>query len=286
MNRDLQRQFQLLAGIRQFFVQRDFVDVLTPPMVGCPAIEPYIQPFRVNEQYYLHTSPEFWMKYLLSEGMERIFSIAYCFRDGPISPIHRPQFLMLEWYRADSGHHQIIEDLEQLGKHLLSSFGRHEESEQVDITVMTVQQLFERYLGMDILQFGPAGELRRYIERHHPDVPLPKCELPWDDYFHLLMLNKLTPELRRYRFLVLKEYPAQLRALSRLKRSDPRVCERFEFFIDGMEVANCYGELTDLEEQQECFQAFNRVRKGTPMPAPKVLFHALKRAFPPARELL
>ena len=280
--------FQFVSAIRQFFTQKNFIDVLTPPMVDCPVIEPFIEPFQVQGKHlggkdrYLHTSPEFWMKYLLSEGLENIFTISYCFRDGPVSPIHRSQFLMLEWYRAHEGYGKIRQDLEELTKFLLRSFHCNDD---LVVEEMTVQELFQKNLGVDILELPGPMDFKKYIQDNHPDIPLPWCDLPWDDYYHLLFLNKLTPRLEQYRFLILKEYPAQLRALSRLKKTDPRVCERFEYFIDGIEVANCYSELTDLEEQKKCFEEFNQMRDktgGSKMPRPEVLFHALKKGIPPA----
>ena len=257
-------------------------------MVDCPVIEPFIGPLQVMGEHlggknrYLHTSPEFWMKYLLAEGFENIFTLSYCFRDGPISPVHRSQFLMLEWYRANEDYHKIKQDLEELTKFLLKSFHHND---TLVIEEMTVQELFQKNLDIDILELPEPMGLKKYIQANHPDVPLPSCDLPWDDYFHLLFLNKLTPHLAHHPFLILREYPAQLRALSRLKKTDPRVCERFEYFINGIEVANCYSELTDLEEQKKCFKEFNQTRERTgqlKMPQPSVLFHALKKGIPPS----
>ena len=222
---NLMRQFQLIFAIREFFTQKGFTDVLTPPMVDCPGIEPTIQPFRVTGQRhsrYLHTSPEFWMKYLLAEGWEKIFTITYCFRDEPLSPSHRTQFLMLEWYRAGMPYLEIAQDLKELTEYLLQKFAPSSPlKESVHLQQVTVQELFNNHLNMDILQYPEASELRQYIHTHHPDVPLPTCELPWDDYYHLLFLNKLEPQLINYPYLILKEYPAQLRALSQIKKIQP-----------------------------------------------------------------
>src|SRR5687767_3032706 len=117
MNAKRLASFHLQQAIRDFFLERGFMDVLTPPMVPNPGMETHIHPFRVWSErgraptpFYLHTSPEFCMKELLSEGMERIFTLSYCFRDEPSSPIHRPQFLMLEWYRANARYETIMDD--------------------------------------------------------------------------------------------------------------------------------------------------------------------------------
>ncbi|MCY4643121.1 MAG: hypothetical protein OXB88_00730 [Bacteriovoracales bacterium] len=290
LNKKLADRFRFLAVIRKFFLERDFIDVLTPPLVSCPVIEPHIHPFRVSSSqrldqgsdFYLHTSPEFWMKSLLSEGFENIFTLSYCFRDGPPSPIHRPQFLMLEWYRAHESYHQIACDLEELTRALLGSFGRND---LIAVEKMSVAEIFRCHLGIDILELSCKESLGDYIKNHHPDIPLPKIALSWEDYYHLLFLNKISPLLRRYPFLILDEYPAELRALSRLKPCDPRVCERFEYFVHGVEVANCYGELTHLEEQKKCFQEFDKVRTQVGqerMPEPALLYRALEKGIPPS----
>ena len=283
MQNSLKRQIQLITALRSFFVRKGFADILTPPMVDCPGIEPTIAPFRVegkNYSGYLHTSPEFWMKYLLAEGWEDIFTITYCFRDEPASPTNKKQFIMLEWYRPGAHYLDIACDLKELTEYLLQAFSPvSQDQKTVSLKQLTVQELFHDHLGMDILAYPKARELKRYIQTHHPDIPLPACELPWDDYYHLLFLNKIEPLLKDYPYLILKEYPAQMRALSRLKKSNPVVCERFEYYIAGVEVANCYGELTDLGEQKKCFQQFNQ-RAKTEIPIPKVLFHALKKGLP------
>ena len=282
----MKKRFQFISLIREFFTQKGLVDVLTPPLVSCPVIEPFVSPLKVTGQHlrdktYLHTSPEFWMKDLLSQGFENIFTLAYCFRDEPTSPVHRPQFIMLEWYRLHHDTSKLIADLKELTTFLLSSFGREG---PVNIVETTVQDLFQQHLDMDILEFPQSAQLRDYIKKNLPDIPLPRCDLPWDDYFHLIFFNKIEPHLAKDRFVVLKEYPAQLRALSRLKEQDPRVCERFEFFIEGVEIANCYGELTDAKEQERCFQSFNQMRKESgkeEMPRPEVLLNALERGLLP-----
>jgi lysyl-tRNA synthetase class 2 len=115
----LKAQFDLLWAIRSYFSNLKFVDVLTPPMVENPGMETHIHPFQVAHakshsmsQWYLHTSPEFHMKELLSLGFENIYNLSYCFRDEPNASIHRPQFLMLEWYRTGAHYTKIMQDCE------------------------------------------------------------------------------------------------------------------------------------------------------------------------------
>jgi lysyl-tRNA synthetase class 2 len=299
MKERLLQQYQLIQAIRDFFRDQDFLDVLTPSAVENPGMETHIHPFQLSSihkktkiPFYLHTSPEFHMKELLSLGFDKIFNISYCFRDEPESPIHRFQFLMLEWYRTQTRYELIMDDCEKLiasclenlkdkgikinSKLLNSSFDR-----------MTIQELFIEYLNIDILNFLDQKELVQLIKLNFPEVPLPKnsVELAWDDVYFLLFLNKIEPQLKQRPYLLLYEFPHHLSALSTLKKTDPRVCERFEVYIDGIELCNCFNELTDLKIQQDRFKFQSLEKKnlyGYELPEPTILYQSLERGIPPS----
>lgn len=293
----LQAQFQLLWAIRQFFSRQGFLDVMPPPMVPNPGMETHIHPFLVGHantlrfsQWYLNTSPEFHMKELLSMGFEDIFTLGYAFRDEPNAPNHRPQFLMLEWYRTNAHYTKIMDDCEELFKFSLNSLS--EKNLPVDQDLLktnfqraTIQELFEDMLKIDILNFLDKKDLKELIEKDFKDVPLPVMgeELSWDDYYFLLFLNKIEPHLTNYPYLLLYEFPHHLSALSTLKESDPRVCERFEIYSKGVELCNCFNELRDLKIQKERF-AFQAQEKeklyGYKLPEPQILYDSLQRGLP------
>lgn len=293
----LEAQFQLLWAIRQFFSKQGFMDVMPPPMVQNPGMETHIHPFQVGHAktscfspLYLNTSPEFHMKELLSLGFENIFTLGYAFRDEPLAPNHRPQFLMLEWYRTAAHYTQIMDDCEELFKFALNSLD--EKNLPVDKNLLkakferaTVQELFSDILKIDILDFLETKDLKELIEKDFLDVPLPaKGEnLSWDDYYFLLFLNKIEPHIAHHPYLLLYEFPNHLSALSTLKDSDPRVCERFEIYSKGVELCNCFNELRDLKIQKERFktQALEKQRLyGYSLPEPMVLYNALDRGLP------
>ncbi len=250
--------------MRNFFQTKGFLDVLTPPIVENPGMEVHIHPFEVIRSKtkeplnkYLHTSPEFLMKELLSsEDFEKIFTISYCFRDEPSSPIHRNQFLMCEWYRKNERYESIMQDVQDLLIYLSKNtpLKLKETFSLEDFQKVTVQELFNEYLNFDILDFDSAQELKKKIEKDFKDVPLPSVDCSWDDYFFLLFLNKIETKLHNYKSLFIYEYPQQLSALSTLKKEDPRVCERFELYIRGVEICNCFNELTDFKIQKERFE--------------------------------
>ena len=158
----LKAQFDLLWAIRTFFQENKFLDVIAPPMVGNPGMETHLHPFQVAHaksaslsSWYLQTSPEFHMKELLSLGFDDIFTLGYSFRDEPMATVHRPQFLMLEWYRRGAHYTQIMKDCEELFTFSLNQLELKQNS--IDSTMKnikfertTVQDLFLEMLNISI----------------------------------------------------------------------------------------------------------------------------------------
>lgn len=291
-------QMELIQTLRRYFQQEGFLEALTPPLVENPGMETHIHPFQVYsahrktlEPLYLHTSPEFCLKELLSdakeEGWDKLYSLDYCFRDEPSSPIHRPQFLMLEWYRLNARYEQIMDDVEGLIRFCLRECRAPARAglRGAPVTRMTMRELWLTTVGIDPLDYLDAASLRGLISTRFTDVPLPESELPWDDLFFLLFLNKVEPEMKRWPILMVTEFPAPLSALSTLKESDPRVCERFEVYVTGIELCNAYNELTDLREQRRRFdeQATQKERLyGYRLPSPSRFLAALDKGLPPS----
>lgn len=289
---NLKKLFSVIQIIREFFTAQGFLDIPSPAVVSSPGIEPHIHPFQLRSiinnktlPFYLNTSPEFYMKHLLAQGMEKIFSLNYSFRDEPQSPIHRSQFLMLEWYRANTSYQAIMDDCENLVKHLCSI-----ETSQFNTTSfprVTVDELFEDFLNFKISDFLNFDELYHFIKKDLLDIPLPKStkNLYWDDLFFLIFLNKIEPQLVNYPYLLLYEYPSPLAALSTIKKDNPKVCERFEIYMNGIEIGNCFNELVDLNEQKKRFEENYQIKLkhySYEMPEPKILFSALKKGIPPS----
>lgn len=230
------------------------------------------------------------MKELLSLGFENIFTLGYSFRDEPNAPNHRPQFLMLEWYRTGAYYTKIMDDCEELFQFSLNSL--YEKNLPIDQSLLktsfqraTIQELFLDMINVDILQFLETKDLKELIEKNFKDVPLPVQgeELSWDDYYFLLFLNKIEPHLAHYPYLLLYEFPHHLSALSTLKVDDPRVCERFEIYAKGVELCNCFNELRDLKIQKERFRLQAQEKQklyGYELPEPKVLYQAMERGLP------
>jgi lysyl-tRNA synthetase class 2 len=290
-------QFELIQVLRTFFQEKGFLETLTPPLVQNPGMETHIHPFRAFStrgnkatDLYLHTSPEFCLKELLSdsrEGLTKIYNLSYCFRDEPESPIHRPQFLMLEWYRTHERYEAIMRDVEELLKKCIKikSIPLRAAIKSAQVTHMTMEELWRETTKVSPLDFLDAKELRKKIQLDFPQVPLPLGELPWDDLFFLLHLNIVEPQMHRWPILFVREFPAPLAALSTIKVSDPRVCERFEVYVNGIELCNAYNELTDPNEQRKRFAiqaAEKKALYGYELPAPERFLRSLERGLPPS----
>lgn len=287
--------FETVAACRHFFNQNGFLETPTPPMVENPGMEAHLHPFQVRSAFhkldyplYLHTSPEFHMKELLSEGFSKIYNLGYCFRDEPPSQTHRPQFLMLEWYRAKSFYHEIKKDtldLIEFTHNHLTEKGIQVKGKQ-SVTEVTVDELFQELLGFSILDFLNPLDLRNKILKDFPQLLNKETQdLPWEDYFYLLFLNEIEPSFINHNILVVDEFPAPLAALSTINPKNPRVCQRFEIYLNGLELCNCFNELIDIAEQRVRMDEEARKKKklyGYELNQPNILFKALERGLPPS----
>jgi lysyl-tRNA synthetase class 2 len=279
--------------IRNFFNSQNFLEVLTPIAVANPGMETHIHPFKlhsvhenINKELYLHSSPEFKLKEFLSYypeiKQENIYSMNYCFRDEPNSPIHRAQFLMLEWYRVGVNYELIKSDIEKLITSLLAQTNIPVKSfDNLKFTKKTIQEIFVEFLNIDILNFLELKSIQKLTQ--DLAIKIPDVECAWDDYFWLIFLNLIEPKLKQYDFLILEEFPYHLSALSNISTRDSRVCKRFEFYIKGVEIANCYEELLDLNTHKERFNKQAQEKKENyhySLPEPNFFYQALARGIP------
>jgi lysyl-tRNA synthetase class 2 len=269
----LERRAELVAALRAFFVARGFLEVDTPILVPSPGLDLHLSAFEVagerGQPRYLSTSPEYQMKRLLGRGYPRIFQITHAFRRDEVGERHNPEFTMLEWYRADAGVEDVMRDTEEIV--LALSGGRIElEGRGIDTTPpyrrLTVVQAFERYAATP-----PA----RTLEMAQHD----------EDAFFLTLVEKVEPAIEADGAPVfLTEYPASQASLARKKPGDPRVAERFELYLAGVELCNGFGELTDPTEQRARFEADQAARRerGLPVyPIDERFLSALEAGLPP-----
>jgi len=289
---------RLLAGLRDFFAARGFIEVETPALQISPGMEPHIgalavelaEPFgAARRRLHLHTSPEFAMKKLLAAGEGRIFQIAHCWRDGERSALHHPEFTMLEWYRANEGTAALMADCAALlaaacwavDTHALKHAGR-ECNPFAKPERVTVAEAFALHCGIDLFavidnRIALAAEARR-LGAHVGDSDT------WEDIFHRLMLERIEPKLGAGAPTILHDYPLALATNAAPNVADPRTADRFELYVCGVELANGCAELADVAEQRRRFAADAALRQrlyGTERPVDEDFLEALA-AMPPA----
>ncbi len=200
------------------------------------------------------------MKKLLAAGERRIFQLARVFRNGERAATHHPEFTMLEWYRADAAWTELMADCEDLVRAVsgAASGGMlHWQGTtcdpRLDFERLSVAEAFRRHAGLDVL--GLAADPGRFAEAARGiGIACPPQDR-WDDIFFRVFLDRIEPKLGVGRPTLLHSYPAAMAALARIDARDPRVCERFELYVCGLELANAFGELTDAGEQRRRFEA-------------------------------
>ena len=257
--------------MRRFFDDQGFVEVDPAILQASPGNEAHLHAFASwirspdgrKRPVYLHTSPEFACKKLLSAGEERIFSFAHVFRNGERGPLHHPEFTMLEWYRSRAPYEDLMADCAELlaiaaqttGVRRLR-YGVAEVDPLAPFEHLTLAEAFDRFAQIDLLAtIDPDGGTDRDgLARAAEAQGLRTADDDtWSDIFSRVLVAKIEPELGRGRATILKEYPVAEAALARPKPGDPRVAERFELYACGVELANGFGELTDPVEQRRRF---------------------------------
>jgi lysyl-tRNA synthetase class 2 len=264
---------RILKAARAWFETEGFVETETAALQVSPGNEAHLHAFASEavtpsgerQTLYLRTSPEFACKKLLAAGERRIFDFARVWRNRERGPLHHPEFTLLEWYRSGAPYEQIMQDCaallrlaaEAAGAERLAFRGR-----QVDPALpperITVAEAFEAFAGIDLMQsVGEGGATEREpLARQAAQAGVRvAADDTWSDLFSRILVQRVEPRLGDGRAAILCEYPSAEAALARPKPQDPRVAERFELYACGVELANCFGELTDPQEQRRRFEA-------------------------------
>lgn len=262
---------KVFLDIRRFFVDQGFLELDAPALVAYPGQEPYLTPFETtltdargrSSKAFLHTSPEYAAKKALAAGVEKLFVLAHVFRNGEeLGGLHQPEFMMLEWYRANASYEDIMDDVDAL----LGEF--HGLGHGTRCDRLSVRDAFKQYAGIDEQTLLAGSSTDRY-----------------EDFFYKIFLNKIEPHLGADRPIILYDYPAPMAALAKLKDEDPRYAERFEVYWKGMEIANAFSELTDADEQRRRFveeQAVRRSLGKSVYPVDEEFIEAVRRMPPSA----
>jgi lysyl-tRNA synthetase class 2 len=264
---------RVLTSVRRWFSARRFIEVQPAALQASPGNETHLHGFKTalilpdgsSHDTYLHTSPEFAMKKLLTAGERQIFSLTGVFRNRQRTALHAPEFAMLEWYRAHASLERLMEDCATviaLAAHIagakMFAYGGREASPFEPPERITVRDAFRRYAGIDLYDsLSTTG---------HPDTETFGQQTAdrgirvapdddWSDIFSRVLSERVEPNLGIGRPTVLYAYPLSEAALAQVSSDDLRVAERFEFYCCGVELANAFHELRDPIEQRQRFVA-------------------------------
>lgn len=233
----LQQRATLMSSIRSFFASQEFLEVDTPVRQPVLIPERYIEPLR-SERAYLQTSPELCMKRLLASGCVKIFQICPCFRKNEKGRRHLEEFTMLEWYHVGESYLKLMDDCEELFRFLKHQMSVLQSSSDV------TNQIFE---GFD---FDGTWERITVEDAFIKFSPITLPQALKDDNFDEILVEYIEPNLGKKAPVFLMDYPLELGSLAKVKTGAPYIVERFELYLNGIELANGFSELTDEQEQR------------------------------------
>ena len=269
----------MMSGIREFFSRRGVLEVETPVLGRAASTDCHIDLFRsgyvpsgsadgvsAEEQCYLQTSPELFMKRLLAGGFPDIFQIGKVFRNGELGRLHNPEFTMLEWYRRGFDMFRLIDETVGLLREICGIEHAY---------LRTYREQILRTTGLDPLAVD-AGDLENFIKkRYGQDVRFATVT----DGLQYVMAVIVEPALPQNELTVIHHYPREQAVLSMVDPEDTRVARRFEVYGGGMELANGFEELADGTENRRRMQLENRLRNRcgkSPVPLDECFLAALE----------
>jgi lysyl-tRNA synthetase class 2 len=233
--------------IRQFFAERDVLEVETPYLSQAAVCDPNIEPMQTSDTRYLHTSPEYAMKRLLCAGMGDIFEIARVFRRGEAGRRHNPEFSMLEWYRVGWDHQQLMQEVADITRAMLAP-----RYPSLPVVKLSYAEAMQSYANLDARQASDDDIARVGMRLAGQDLDLTR-----DGWLDVIMSHAVEPALPADTLVFIEDFPASQAALAKVSEDDSGwlVARRFELYFNGAELANGYHELTDAAEQRRRFEA-------------------------------
>ncbi|BCA96678.1 elongation factor P--(R)-beta-lysine ligase [Legionella antarctica] len=270
----LRLRAQFLASIREFFTQRAYLEVETPVMAKHGVTDVYLSNIKAtfrDKAYYLQTSPEYHMKRLLAAGSGPIFQLARVFRDDELGRWHNPEFTLLEWYQLDIDHHALMDEVDFFLQTIIQA---------EPMLRKTYQEVFLE--SCDVEPFTVSVEqLQQVLVQYNLDNILSAQEQDKDQYLFLLMSHVVEPFLGKKRAPVaVYNFPPSQASLAKISGG---VAERFEVYYQGVELANGFHELTEVEVQAKRFAQDLQLRKQqglAPVTADQYLLRALEQGLP------
>jgi elongation factor P--(R)-beta-lysine ligase len=270
----------ILSRIRQFFAQRHVLEVETPLLSQTTVTDKHLHSLQTDyfpnpytkQTLYLQTSPEFAMKRLLAAGSGPIYQIGKAFRNhGESGRLHNPEFTLLEWYRPGFNHHDLMNEVDALLNIMLPCVAAQR---------LSYAELFQYYLQLDPHHVS-VDQLKQTCSRYQ--LHTENCRLSdKDDYLNLLMTHLIEPSLPQHPVFIY-DFPVSQAALARIRPGNPPLAERFEVYVQGVELANGFHELNVAQEQRQRFTNDLRQRQQAGYPAVAIderLLAALEQGLP------
>lgn len=280
-----QERALILQRIRQFFAERNVIEVETPALSLGTVTDVHLEAFSCRYNFlshcsenqfvnlYLQTSPEFHMKRLLASGYGCIFQIAKAFRHEEAGRFHNPEFTMLEWYRLGFDHFDLMKEVAELLTIILGC---------KETTQVTYQQLFINLVGIDPLTAN-RNELIFIIEKNGKLSDWLTMEQDNDILLQFIFSEIIEPKIGNITPCFVYNFPRSQASLAKISSEDNRVAERFECYFKGVELVNGFNELTNYESQYKRFQEDNKQREEKKLPEKPIDKHfiaALSQGLP------
>ena len=272
---------KVIDAIRAYFKEQGFHEAEVPLLLPAPSTEPFLEVFQTELkddqgnkwQGFLPSSPEFALKKLLAAGSGSVFTITKSFRNGEgRSSRHNPEFTILEWYRTSGDYMDVAKDFEGLMRYISQKVrpcrlqaeseptrshleGRREtleyQGKEYDLSSpwerISVAEAFLKYAGIELEVMLDSEKLKEAGKNKGYQVTE---KTTWEEIWNQILANEIEPKLGVKGPTILYDYPVSQAALSKKKVSDPRLAERFEVFMAGLELGNCFSELTNWREQE------------------------------------
>lgn len=270
---------KIMAEIRRFFTDRGLLEVETPVLSEFGVTDVHLSTFSTqfvspfgeqSKTLWLSTSPEYHMKRLLAAGSGPIFQLCHVFRNEESGHRHNPEFTMLEWYRPHFDMYRLINEVDDLLQQIL---------ECPPAESLSYQFVFQEYVGLDPLS-ADKSELAAKAKQYHL---LSADEEDRDTLLQFLFSTVVEPKIGLENPVAVYHFPATQAALAQISSEDHRVAERFEFYYQGLELANGFHELSDAKEQLRRFELDNIEREKMGLPAQQLdhrFLAALKAGIP------
>ncbi len=231
---------QIIKSIRNFFYQLNFHEIIVPVLNNAIPNEPNLYPFitcwktnRGEQTFFLPMSPERSLKLALAKGIGNCFSIGHSFRNlEQESPLHSPEFLMLEWYRTDADYHQIMDDVKELIASINSQFSIF--NFQIEWPIFSLPELFKKYTKYDLIELTNDEKKRADYDQ--------------------IFCNEIESHLPKTACFV-TDFPAKISPLAKPKKDNPLLTDRFEFYVNGIELGNGNTENTDWKSVKKVFES-------------------------------